>query len=225
MKIEQIMSRDVVTIAPETPLRHAAAILSENRISGAPVCSSGGEVLGVLSEADILRKAEGVAPTYGRRLRWLLRRLDDETAKVEARTAGEAMTAPAITIGTSDPVASAARIMIDRRINRLPVVSSGVLVGIVTRADLVRAFHRSDEELAAEIRDEVLLRALWLSPAELSLSVQDGVVALSGAVDTEVDAAIAERLIRMVTGVVDVHTDLRPRVGRTDGRPSLVRGR
>jgi CBS domain-containing protein len=222
MKIEQLMNRDVVTILPETPLRRVAAILSVNRISGAPVCNAAGDVLGVVSAADILRKEEGVGPRVGRRLHWLLRCLDGETAKVEATNAGEAMTAPAVTIHPSAPVAVAARTMIARRINRLPVVSHGELVGIVTRADLVRAFQRSDEELEAEIRDDVLVRALWMAPTALSLSVRDGLVTVSGAVDTEADAEVVERLILEIPGVLDVHADLRPRVSRTDTRSRAV---
>jgi CBS domain-containing protein len=212
MKVEQLMNRDVVTIAPETPLKQAAAILSLNRISGAPVCSRAGDVLGVISEADILRKEEGVRPDVGGSLQWLLRRLDGETAKVAARTAGEAMTSPAVTIRATAPVSAAAQLMIEHGVNRLPVISNGELVGIVTRADLVRAFHRPDDEIAREIRDEVLVHALWLAPDALSVDVRDGVVTIRGALDTDADVEAAERLIRQVPGVLDVHADLRARV-------------
>jgi CBS domain-containing protein len=75
-----------------------------------------------------------------------------DLAKLRAHTAGEAMTAPALTIEPSQPVAEAARRMVDRGVNRLPVVEDGRLVGIVTRADLVRLFTRSDEEIARAIR-------------------------------------------------------------------------
>ena len=209
------MNRDVVTIRPDMPLKRVAAILSANHISGAPVCNPAGDVVGVISEADILRKEEGVRPDVGGRFNWLLRKLDGETAKVGARTAGEAMTSPALTIRATEPVSTAAQLMVERSINRLPVVSDGELVGIVTRADLVRAFHRSDDEIAREIRDEVLVHALWLAPEALSLDVRSGVVAIRGTVETEADADVAVRLIRRIPGVVDVQHDLRPRVRRT----------
>lgn len=205
------MNRDVVAIRPETPLKQVAAILSVNHISGAPVCDRAGDVVGVISEADILRKEEGVRPDVGGRWNWLLRRLDGETAKVAARTAGEAMTSPAVTIRATEPVSTAAQLMVERGINRLPVVSDGELVGIVTRADLVRAFHRPDEEVACEIRDDVLVHALWLAPEAMSLEVRDGVVDIRGTVDTEADAEVAERLIRRIPGVLDVHADLNVR--------------
>jgi CBS domain-containing protein len=212
MKVEQLMNRDVVTIRPETPLKQVAAILDANHISGAPVCNRTGDIVGVVSEADILRREEGVRPDVGGRLNWLLRKLDGETAKVAARTAGEAMTSPAVTIRATEPVSAAAQLMVERGINRLPVVSDGELVGIVTRADLVRAFHRSDEEIAREIRDDVLANALWLAPEALSLDVRDGVVAIRGTVDSEADAELAERLIRRIPGVLDVHAELDARV-------------
>jgi CBS domain-containing protein len=222
MKITELMTDDVVTIAPETPLKQVAAILSTNHISGAPVCNRNGEVLGVISEADILRKEEGVSADVGGPFRWLLRRLDGETAKVAARTAAEAMTSPPVTIRATASAAVAARLMIERRVNRLPVMSNGDLVGIVTRADLVRAFHRSDETIAAEIRDDVIAHALWLAPETLDLAVRDGVVTISGLVETDADAEVAERLIRRIPGVLDVHADLQARVHTRGERRSIL---
>ena len=132
------------------------------------------------------------------------------------------MTSPAVTIRATDAAASAARLMIERRINRLPVVSSGELVGIVTRADLVRAFHRSDEEIAQEIRDDVLAHALWLAPEALDVTVREGVVTVAGLVETEADAEVAERLIRRIPGVLDVHADLAARVHTRSDRKSIL---
>ena len=91
------------------------------------------------------------------------------------------MTAPAVTIGPDRRVAEAAALMIARKVNRLPVVDDGRLVGIVTRADLVRAFVRSDAELAETIRDEVLLHILWLDPALFRVAVSDGVATIRAA--------------------------------------------
>jgi CBS domain-containing protein len=222
MKIKELMTEDVVAIAPETPIKQVAAILSTNHISGAPVCDRNGVVLGVISEADILRKEEGVSAEVGGSFSWLLRRLDGETAKVSARTAAEAMTSPAVTIRATASTAVAARLMIERRINRLPVVSNGDLVGIITRADLVRAFHRPDTAIADEIREDVIAHALWLPGEALDLTVRDGVVTISGLVETEADAEVAERLIRRIPGVLDVHADLRARVHTRTERRSIL---
>src|SRR5665647_3559680 len=155
MRIEKIMTRDVITAAPDTPLKVVAQLLVDNRISGVPVCGPNGEVLGVVSEADILRKEEGVSPDLARPLAWLVRRLDGELDKIGARTAGEAMTAPALTVRPTQHTSAVARLMVDYAINRVPVVAGDRLVGIVSRADLVRAFTRSDEEIEREIREDV----------------------------------------------------------------------
>lgn len=211
MKIERLMTRDVVRVTPETPLKDVAALLSENHISGMPVCAADGTLLGVVSEADILRTEQGIGPDVGGRLRWFFRRLDDEIDKLRARTAGEAMTAPALTVRPVENAAAAARLMVGYRVNRLPVVDQGKLVGIVTRADLVRAFHRTDEEISKEIRDDVLLDALWIAPDTLDLRVEDGVVTVSGPVGTELDVESVVQGIRRVPGVVDVRSELHSR--------------
>jgi CBS domain-containing protein len=215
MKIERLMSCDVVTVAPETSLKDAAAILSDRHISGVPVCAADGTVLGVLSEADILRTEQGIGPDVGGRLRWFFRRLDDEIDKLSARTVGEAMTAPALTIRPSEPASAAARLMVTYGVNRLPVVADGKLVGIVTRADLVRAFHRSDDEIAEEIRADVLHRALWVDPDSLSVKVEDGVVTLAGPVENPLTLESIVRETRRVPGVVDIHSHLHSRAGET----------
>ena len=208
MKIEHLMTRDVLTVAPEMPLKEVAALLTGNHISGAPVVDADGAVLGVVSEADILRKVEGVAPDVGGRLGWMLRRLDDELEKICARNAGEAMTTPPLTVRPTQQVSEAARLMADHRINRLPVVSRGKLVGIISRADVLRAFERSDDELEREIREDVLRGALWLSPDAFDVHVEEGVVELRGRVRTRQDADDVVRLVRRVPGVLDVAAEL-----------------
>jgi CBS domain-containing protein len=208
MTVEELMSRDVLTVAPETPLKEVAALLSRHLISGLPVCDAGGHVLGVVSEADILRKEGGRGPERPGLLSWLFEGDEDSLAKVTARTAGEAMTSPAITIKPERPVSEAARLMVDRQINRLPVVLDGELVGIVTRADLVRAFHRPDEEILREISEDVLLRTLWIQPDRVTISVERGEVSLAGEVENRTQAELAVLYVRRVPGVVAVTSEL-----------------
>lgn len=208
MLVEEVMSRDVVTVDVSTSLRTVAALLTEKRISGLPVVS-GGRVVGVVSEADILAKERG--ETNGRGGMFAFLREDRALAelKLEARTAGEAMSAPALTIAPTRPVAEAAGIMIDQRVNRLPVVDAdGRLLGIVTRADLVRAFVRDDAELGREIREDVLLRALWIPPESVQVTVESGAVTLRGHVDNRVTAEMIPDLVRRVPGVVSVLADV-----------------
>jgi CBS domain-containing protein len=207
------MTAAVLTVSPETPLKDVAAILAEHGISGVPVCDAGGRVLGVVSEGDILFKEQGVRERHGGALAWLVdgSRWQD-TSKASARTAGEAMTSPAITITQERPAAAAARIMLDRAVNRLPVVRDGVLVGIVSRSDLVRAFTRSDEEIVTEIREDVLRRALWLDPDSVEITVRRGEVQLAGEIEAKSDAEVLTKLVARIPGVVSVGSDVLYRV-------------
>jgi len=204
MKIEDVMSRDVVTVDLSTPLREVAALLAEKRISGLPVVSEG-RVVGVVSEADVLAKERGETHERGGLLSFLVDDRATAELKLEARTAGEAMSAPAITIRPDRPLPEAAGVMIDEGVNRLPVVDeNGQLLGIVTRADLVKAFVRSDAELAEEIREDVLLKALWIPPEAVSVSVDEGVVTLTGHVENRATAEILPQFVQRVPGVVSV---------------------
>lgn len=208
MKIADLMTREVVSVAPETSLKEIAELLVERRISGVPVVDAGARVLGVVSEADIVRQEAGRV-----RARGLLARLFSRRGASEARTAREAMTSPPVTIASEQQVAQAARLIGDRQVNRLPVVDeAGTLVGIVTRADLVRAFVRSDEEIARELRDDVVLRSLWIDPAAVQITVSDGDVVLAGTVDSKTDARLLEQFAACVPGVVSVRSRLRWRI-------------
>jgi CBS domain-containing protein len=215
MRVEDVMTTEVVTVTPETPLKEAARLLSCSRVSGLPVVDGSGVVVGVLSEADILRKEGG--STRGSMLRWLF----DPSAgqvreKLEATTAGEAMTAPAITASADEPLYAAATRMLERGVNRLPVVSEGRLLGIVSRADLVRAFIRSDEEIEQEIRRDVVRGTLWLDPTAIEVAVRDGVVTLSGELESRMDAEVLPLYAARVPGVVAVRSSLGVR------RPALA---
>jgi CBS domain-containing protein len=221
MKVGDVMTREVTTAAPAASLREVAETLVGNRISGLPVVDEAGTVVGVVSEADIVGKEAGPAPEPS-----LLGRILHGTppSKLEARTAAEAMTSPAITVDETAEVAQAARLMTERGINRLPVVDEdGRLAGIVTRADLVRAFLRSDAEIERELREDVVLRALWIDPKELQITVEGGEVALRGKVESKADAELLELFAARVPGVVGVHSTLRwridePRVPESDPR-------
>lgn len=208
MKVRELMTKDVVSVRQDTSLREAAAMLVEHRVSGLPVVR-GTEVVGVLSEADVVARTSG--GTTGGLLSWLF---EPEIAerKVSAQTVGEAMSAPAVTIAATRPVHEAARRMITEGVNRLPVVEDGKLVGILTRADIVRAFARSDDELAREIRDEILRRTFWVEPGQVEVTVADGRVTLEGEVETETDAELLPIFVSRVPGVVGVHSELRAKV-------------
>jgi CBS domain-containing protein len=215
VRVGDVMTRDVVSVTSETPLKDVAAMLVERGISGLPVCDADGAVVGVLSEADLLVKQGGAPERSGGLFAWLVETASaPDLAKLRAHTAGEAMTAPAVTVETDSPVSEAARTMVSLGVNRLPVVEDGRLVGIVTRADLVRLFTRSDEEIARDIRQDVVKR-LWIAPERIEVDVEQGEVVLRGEVDTEVEARLLEKRIPLVAGVVGVRSELSWAVDRS----------
>ncbi len=208
MNVEDVMTKEVVTVRPGASLKHVAALLGEHRISGLPVVDGEGKLQGVVSEGDILCKERG--PSERRSVLERLRRPRriEEQLKLEARTAAEAMTTPAKTTVPWRSVAGAAGQMLDEGINRLPVVDrEGKLVGIVTRADLVRAFARSDTDIRQEIQEDVLARTLLL-PQPVTVDVEEGKVRLGGSVDRRSDAQLVSAVVTKVPGVVEVESEI-----------------
>jgi CBS domain-containing protein len=209
MKIKDVMTEDVLTVSTSSTLKETAQLLADLGISGMPVVDAEGTLAGVISEADILYKERGHGRRHGGSFVWLFFPDLLDTNKLDARTAGEAMSSPAVTIGPDRPVNEAAGLMLDEAINRLPVVDpDGKLIGIVTRADLVRAFTRTDGEIEDEIRKELVRRTFWLEPSEVQIHVERGEVTIEGEVDTKADADLLPELIAEVPGVVSVDAKL-----------------
>ena len=209
MRVRELMTESVLTIGPEAPLKDVAKVLIENRISGLPVCDIEGHVLGVISEGDILYKEHD--PTEGHvggPLGWIVDGSPNlaGAVKAQAMTAAKAMTAPAVTIAPYESVSQAARIMCEHRVNRLPVVKGDRLVGIVTRADLVRAFTRGDAEIERELREDVLARTMWIDAGRVDVTVRNGVVTLTGGLRTRSDVELLGRLAARVPGVLAVES-------------------
>jgi CBS domain-containing protein len=223
LKVRDVMAQKVVTVHAETPLKDVAGLLVDQRISGVPVVDAERAVVGVVSEADLLIKEQGADSIRHRRLARFIgdsRESRRQLTKLAAVTAGEAMTAPAVTIGSDRRVAEAAALMVARKVNRLPVVDGGKLVGIVTRADLVRAYVRSDDELADTIRSEVLLHILWLDPTLFEVAVSDGVATISGRVQRRSTAEMIAPTVSMVPGIIDVRSEVTWAVDDSEYKPS-----
>lgn len=200
MHVSDVMTRAVSGIRPTTPVADIARFLLDHGISAAPVVGEGGELLGVVSEADLIRRTE--LGTERRAAWWLAElaeglRSPDDRARDYARTHGQCaadvMTRGAITVHAASDLAQAAELMTAKRIKRLYVTEAGALVGVVTRADLVRALARQLEKPKAarsdgEIREDILRRirtAPWAASAWITITVHNGDVDVIGGVETE----------------------------------------
>lgn len=223
LTVRDVMSSPVVTVREKTPLKDVARLLVDDGMSGVPVVDADGRVVGIVSEADFLIKEQGATEVRHRRLARLLGESPETIAqleKVEARTAAEAMTSPAVTIAPARAIRDAAALMTGQGINRLPVVEDGRLVGIVTRHDLLRAYLRSDAELARIIREDVLLRILWLDPSAFEVSVVNGEARIIGRVERQSSAEIIEATVRMIPGIVALEAEIGWSLDDRDLRPA-----
>lgn len=202
--VADVMTRRVATVTEETSYKQIVETLTNNAVSAVPVVDADNQVVGVVSEADLLHKVDigGLEP-HG----WPLERKRVRIAREKANAdfARDLMTAPPITVSETDPVAIAARLMDTERVKRLPVVDAeGRLVGIVSRSDLLRPYLRSDEDLREEISQGVLLHTMWLDPREFTVAVDQGIVTIRGEVERSSTIPILVGIIRSVPGVVDV---------------------
>lgn len=222
MKVNDVMTRDPIAVSPDTRLREIAHLLTERQISGVPVVDDAGHCIGVVSEADLLVKQLSRPLSRRLPLEWILGERHDpaELRRRAATTAAEAMSSPAITITADRPIREAAALMVDRKVNRLPVIAEGRVVGIITRSDMVRAYLRVDEEILHLVRDDVIRRTLWLEPQSFELSVTEGIVRIGGTVDRRSTARILEKLIALVEGVIEVQSHLEWELDDSTLRPA-----
>lgn len=205
LRAKDVMTTPVITVRPEASLAEVARTLVGGRISGAPVVGADGTLLGMVTEADLLPKEAGPVhlPGVWGLLEGLTREVQEQMRRYRGRTAAEVMTRPVITAREDTPVRQLAALMIRHRINRIPIVREGKVVGIVSRNDILRALARTDEELAALVR-ETIVRDLWIDADALDITVRDGVVTIAGRVDRRGDVSLLESYVRRIDGVVDV---------------------
>ncbi|ANS70137.1 hypothetical protein SLINC_7913 [Streptomyces lincolnensis] len=223
-KVGSVMTTEVVRATYGTPFKEVARLLDQHRISGLPVVDDDDKVIGVISETDLMvRQAEApdpFAPKKHARLAGMTRAGRTRAAKAGARTAGQLMSEPPVTVQAADTIVEAARAMARNHIERLPVLDEEQrLVGIVTRRDLLQVFLRPDTEIRKEVVDEVLVRALWLPPRGIDVSVTEGVVTLSGQMERKSETEIAVSMTRQIDGVVAVVDKLTHRLDDAHLRP------
>jgi len=220
MKASDVMTRNVASVARDAPIADAIRLMLDHRISGLPVVDGSGKIAGMLTEGDLLRRAE--TKTERQRPRWLELllgpgRLADEYVQTHGRKVGEIMTADVVSVAEDTPLAEIVQLMERHRIKRLPVLCGGILVGIVTRADLVRALAQliEKEPTSASDDDEIrkcvlaeLAKTAWAPRAGITVVVTDGIVELDGAITNEKEREALRVAAENVRGVKDVHDRL-----------------
>ncbi|MER6779079.1 MULTISPECIES: CBS domain-containing protein [unclassified Streptomyces] len=200
-EIRELMTREVVTVPDNAPFKRIARTLTDHRVSAVPVVDRAGHPLGVISERDLLPKSAGQGDYF--------QSLPEREAWQEDKAAGtradELMSSPPVCARPDWTVAEAARLMEAQGVKRLLVVDdSDVLIGIVSRRDLLRIFLRDDEDIRHEIMADVLDLSLRQSPEAVTVEVAQGRVELHGTVDFRSLVPLIERLCRTVDGVVSV---------------------
>jgi CBS-domain-containing membrane protein len=198
-KVRDVMTARVVAVLEDATFKEMADILGACRISAFPVIDHAGQVIGVVSEADLLVRLAGQDDLTHPR----------EHDKTAAIVAGALMTSPPVTVGPDQPVQQAARLMFDRRVKRLPVVNgAGRLVGIISRADVLSVFRRADEEIRREAADEVILGRFLLHPDSMTVTVRDGILTISGRPENDDAGREIVAALRHLEGVVAVRDRL-----------------
>lgn len=206
--VGDVMTAQVVTVAPHTAFKDIAILFAQHHISAVPVIDEQRHVLGIVSETDLLSKESELAEPGGH---WQLpgTRLHRLRAKAGMTRAQDLMSTPARTVGPDETIPSAARLLQQHGINRMPVVDAdGVLIGIVSRHDLLSLFVRSDHDIATDVRQQVIAGALQAETNAISADVTDGVVVLNGRLDRKSLVPMTIALTRRVEGVVDVISHL-----------------
>lgn len=219
MRAHQVMTRNVITVTPETTIAEAASRMLQNHISGLPVLDDAGELVGIVSEGDFLRRFE--IGTQRRRPKWLEFLVGPGKQAADfvherGRKIGEVMTRDPVTVGEETALDELVQLMETKHIKRLPVVQDGRLTGIITRANLMRAVVNlaqdvpdptaNDDHIRARIT-RLLMEADW-RPAALEVTVRDGVVHLHGLIIDERARQACKVAAENVEGVKEVHDHL-----------------
>jgi CBS domain-containing protein len=229
MNVADVMTQKVISVTPETTVAETAQLLLQHRISGLPVVGPGGAVVGMVTEGDLLRRIE--TGTQRRHSRWLEflttpGRLAQEYTDANARRVGEVMTEDVVSVTPRDSLPEVVRLMEHRHVKRLPVIEAGRLVGIVSRADLVRALLHNLAEPSgkppgmpsgddvtddAEIRERILAEIAkqpWGPRASVDVRVTTGTVELYGSITDERERSALRVLAENLPGVKAVRDNL-----------------
>jgi CBS-domain-containing membrane protein len=218
MHAKEVMTRDVVTVGPDTPVREIAERLLAHRISAVPVVDGAGKLLGIVSEGDLMRRPESGTERRGS---WWLGLFDSsedrlrEFAKSRGQRARDVMTREVVSVGERTPLDKVAALLEKRRIKRVPVVRGGKLVGIVSRANLLRGLVAEKRTARPSPSDPALrkkvLAAIRTSGARsefIDVVVSGGVVHLWGGVYSQEDRAAIRAAAESTPGVKGLEDNL-----------------
>jgi CBS domain-containing protein len=218
MHAADIMTRELITVSPLTTLKEAVTLLLQHGVSGLPVLS-GAALVGIVTEGDLMRRGELATERYRSRLSQLFgsaTRQALEYVHTHGQHVAELMTPDPVSVGPDTALSDIVTVMEARHIKRLPVLSEGRLVGIVSRADLLRALigllpgefqFRADQQIECEIRQQIE-RLPWAPRAAVGIAVRDGVVELTGTVIHVTERAGLRVLAANVAGVRKVIDNL-----------------
>lgn len=220
MKTGDLMTRTVVTVPPDASILQAIRLMMQNRISGLPVVDAEGVLVGIVTEGDFLRRRE--AGTQKQRSRWIEffvgpGQLAQEYVQSSGRKVHEVMSTELYTATEDTPADEIVSLMERRRIKRVPVLRDGKVVGIVTRANLLRALPGVLRAMTPESADDAAIREQllaelasqrWAPVASISVTVRDGIVRLSGALSDERQRAALRVAAENIPGVRGIEDDL-----------------
>jgi CBS domain-containing protein len=222
MKAKDIMVTNVITVSPEASVRQVANMLFTNRISALPVVNDHGQLVGIISEGDLARRSE--LKTEYRRSWWLKlfaheskENLAIEYVKSHARKVKDVMTRSVITAKPATPLRYIATLLEKNRIKRLPIVTNGKVVGIVSRANLIQALASLPKESEKRTVSDSMIRKKvmaqfkserWSKHSLLNATVQGGTVKLWGIVDTEAEKEAARVAAEQVFGVKAIENNV-----------------
>jgi CBS domain-containing protein len=221
MNASDVMTSPVVTAKTDASVREVVALLLDNRISAVPVVDAKGALVGIVSEGDLMRRAE--SGTEHRRPWWLRMLMGKDALAIEfvkehSLKAADLMTRKVITAAPDTPLHEIATLLEKNRVKRVPIVSRGKVVGIVSRANLLRAlasvgkgFDRVGTQADAAIREriEARLRAeSWAKPGCVNVIVHDGTVELWGIVDSQAEKKAMLVAAEVTPGVRAVNDNL-----------------
>ncbi len=218
--VQDVMTRRVVVVHDSTPFKEIVRRMQEFRVSALPVVDEGGRLVGIVSEGDLILKEDPNLAREPRPFERRHRRIARE--KAAGLVAAQLMTSPVVTVGPDASLGEAARLMHRHLVKRLPVVGPDrTVLGIVSRADLLKVFLRHDADIAREVSEDIIRRTLWIDPTTIQVTVREGVVSLEGQIERRSLIDVLVGLVQELEGVVGVESRLSYLVDDTEPASEL----